>query len=78
MFEGEDPTFLDDLDERESEIDALLHLIERQVRLLVDNYSIASKLNMTRIQSLESGNLARSLERMMDHAVLIGKNVHKH
>ena len=78
VFEGEDPTFLDDLDERESEIDALLHLIERQVRLLVDNYSIAAKLNMTRIQSLESGNLARSLERMMDHAVLIGKNVHEH
>ena len=75
VFQGEDPTFLDDLDERESEIDALLHLIERQVRLLVDNYSIATKLNMTRIQSLESGNLARSLERMMDHAVLIGMNV---
>lgn len=75
VFQGEDPEFLDDLDERESEIDALLHLIERQVRLLVDNYSIATKLNMTRIQSLESGNLARSLERMMDHAVLIGTNV---
>ena len=78
VFDGDDPTFLDDLEERESEVDALLHLIERQVRLLVDNYSIATKLNMTRIQSLESGNLARSLERMMDHAVLIGKNVHEH
>lgn len=78
VFEGEDSTFLDDLEERESEVDSLLHLIERQVRLLIDNYSIATKLNMTRIQSLESGNLARSLERMMDHAVLIGKNVHEH
>lgn len=78
VFEGDDPTFLDDLEERESEVDAMLHLIERQVRLLIDNYSIATKLNMTRIQSLESGNLARSLERMMDHAVLIGKNVHEH
>ena len=78
VFEGDDPTFLDDLEERESEVDALLHLIERQVRLLIDNYSIATKLNMTRIQSLESGNLARSLERMMDHAVLIGQNVHEH
>jgi len=78
VFEGDDPTFLDDIEERESEVDALLHLIERQVRLLIDNYSIATKLNMTRIQSLESGNLARSLERMMDHAVLIGKNVQEH
>lgn len=78
VFEGDDPTFLDDIEERESEVDALLHLIERQVRLLIDNYSIATKLNMTRIQSLESGNLARSLERMMDHAVIIGKNVHEH
>lgn len=78
VFDGDDPTFLEDLEERESEVDALLHLIERQVRLLIDNYSIATKLNMTRIQSLESGNLARSLERMMDHAILIGKNVHEH
>ncbi|MGB1678945.1 MAG: PhoU domain-containing protein [Poseidonia sp.] len=67
VFEGGDAEFLNDADERESEVDALLYLIERQTRLLLDSHAVASKLNLTRPQALEYANLAKSLERMMDH-----------
>ncbi len=68
VFEGEDRDYISDAEERESEVDALLYLIERQVRILLDSHFVATKLNLSRTQALEYTNLARSLERMMDHA----------
>ena len=68
VFEGGDSEFISDAEERESEVDALLYLIERQVRILLDSHLVATKLNLTRTQALEYANLARCLERMMDHA----------
>ena len=68
VFEGGDKEFISDAEERESEVDALLYLIERQVRILLDSHMVATKLNLTRTQALEYANLARCLERMMDHA----------
>lgn len=68
VFDGEDREFLSDADERESEVDALLYLIERQARILLDSHLVATKLNLSRTEALEYTNLARSLERMMDHA----------
>jgi phosphate uptake regulator len=65
---GEDREFLIDSEERENEVDALLYLIERQVRILLESHIVASSLNLSRTQALEYANLARSLERMMDHA----------
>ena len=38
VFDGEDREFLSDADERESEVDALLYLIERQARILLDSH----------------------------------------
>jgi phosphate uptake regulator len=75
-FEGGEPDFLDDSEERESEVDALLYLIERQVRILLDSHLVATKLNLTRSQAIEYANLARSLERMMDHVYTMAKFVH--
>ena len=68
VFDGAELEFLQDAEEREAEVDALLYLIERQARLLMDSHPLASKLNVTRTQGIEYANLARSLERMMDHA----------
>jgi len=71
VFEGEDRQYIADAEERENEVDALLYLIERQVRILLDSHLVATKLNLTRTQAVEYANLARSLERMMDHAYSI-------
>lgn len=68
VFEGEDKEYLSDAEERESEVDALLYLIERQSRILLDSHLVATQLNLSRTEALEYTNLARSLERMMDHA----------
>ena len=68
VIEGEDQDYISDCEERENEVDALLYLIQRQVRVLLESHSVASGLNLSRTQALEYANLARSLERMMDHA----------
>jgi len=69
---GDDVEILADIDERESEVDALLHLVERQVSIALDSHLVASALKLTRNQAVEHSNLARSLERMMDHANQMG------
>ena len=68
VFEGGPKEYLEDAEERENEVDALLYLIERQMRVLLDSHLVATRLNLTRTQAVEYSNLARSLERMMDHA----------
>ena len=72
-FDDRELEFLEDAEERESEVDALLYLIERQVRILLDSHAVASKLNVGRSMAVEYGNLARSLERMMDHVNKLSK-----
>ncbi|HJM55176.1 MAG TPA: phosphate uptake regulator PhoU [Poseidonia sp.] len=68
VVDGAEKDFISDAEDRESEVDALLYLIERQVRILLDSHLVATKLNLSRAQALEYANLARCLERMMDHA----------
>jgi phosphate uptake regulator len=75
IFEGEDKEFIQDAADRENEVDALLYLIERQVRISLDSHKVASSLNLSRTQALEYANLARSLERMMDHAYTLSELV---
>ena len=53
-------------------------LFRSQPRLLLDSHAVASKLNLTRSQALEYANLARSLERMMDHINNITLLLHDH
>lgn len=75
VFDGEDKEFIQDAQDRENEVDALLYLIERQVRISLDSHKVASGLNLSRTQAVEFANLARSLERMMDHAFTISNLV---
>ena len=64
ISEGGENELLNDVDERESEVDALLYLVERQVSVALDSHLVASVLKL----AVEHSNLATSLERMMDHA----------
>lgn len=68
VLNGEDIELISDADERESEVDALLYLIERQVCIALDSHQIATSLKLNRNQAVEYSNLARALERMMDHS----------
>ena len=78
VFEGESRSYITDAEERENEVDALLYLIDRQVRILLDSHAVATQLNLTRTQAVEYANLARSLERMMDHSFSIANLVIEH
>ena len=69
VLEGEDLDLISDAEERESEVDALLYLVERQVCVSLDSHLVATTLKIGRNQAVEHSNLARSLERMMDHAL---------
>ena len=68
VFSGEDIQLIEDYEEREREIDSLRFLIERQAGIALDSYKVAERLNLGRRQAIEYSNLARSLERMADHA----------
>jgi len=75
VFDGEGKELIEDVAEREADVDAMLYLVERQVRVALDSHLVASSLKVSRHQALEYSNLARSLERMMDHAFQIGTNL---
>ena len=65
---GSDDELISDFEEREREVDGVHYLIERQVGSMLDSQQVARSLGLGRKQGVEHANLARSLERMMDHA----------
>ncbi len=67
-LQGADNNLISDHDEREREVDGLQYLIERQVGSMLSSSQIVKSLGISRKQGVEYANLARSLERMMDHA----------
>ena len=67
-LQGADTNLISDHDEREREVDGLQYLIERQVGSMLSSSQIVKSLGISRKQGVEYANLARSLERMMDHA----------
>jgi len=69
VLDDDDIEIINDAEERESEVDALLYLVERQVCIALDSHLVATSLKIGRNQAVEHSNLARSLERMMDHAL---------
>ena len=72
-LQGADSELISDHDEREREGDGLQYLIERQVGSMLSSSQIVKSLGISRKQGVEYANLARSLERMMDHADQIAK-----
>lgn len=69
VLQGDDIELLSDAEERESEVDALLYLVDRQVCIALDSHLVATSLKTGRNQAVEHSNLAQSLERMMDHSL---------
>ena len=72
-LQGADSELISDHDEREREVDGLQYLIERQVGSMLSSSQIVKSLGISRKQGVEYANLARSLERMMDHADQMAK-----
>ena len=70
---GGDGEMISDHEEREREVDGLQYLIERQVGSMLSSSQIVKSLGLSRKQGVEHANLARSLERMMDHANQMAK-----
>ena len=68
VLTGSDDELISDYEEREKEVDGLHYLIERQVGSMLDSQQVARSLGLGRKEGVEHSNLARSLERMMDHA----------
>ena len=65
---GGDVEFVADHEEREAEVDSLLYLMERQIRIVFLSPTVAaSRLKCNRDRHSRYTNLARCLERMMDH-----------
>ena len=50
---------IEDVAEREADVDAMLYLVERQVRVALDSHLVASSLKVSRHQALEYSNLAK-------------------
>ena len=68
VLKGGDEEMISDHEEREKEVDGLQYLIDRQVGSMLASSKIVKSLGLSRKQGVEHANLARSLERMMDHA----------
>jgi hypothetical protein len=73
VINGDSNEILNDANDREAEVDALLYLVQRQVAISLDSHFVASSLKLSRNQAVEYSNLARSLERMMDHALIMAE-----
>ncbi len=73
VLSGEDEAILDDVEEREREIDAMQLLIQRQVGALLESHKVAVELDTGRRTALEFANLGRAFERMGDHAQLLAQ-----
>ena len=73
VLRGGDEGMISDHEEREREVDGLQYLIERQVGSMLSSSQIVKSLGLSRKQGVEHANLARSLERMMDHANQMAK-----
>lgn len=70
---GGENWMIEDHEDREKEVDGLQYLIERQVGSMLDSPQIVKSLALNRKQGVQHANLARSLERMMDHANQMAK-----
>ena len=68
VLSGEDSSLLIDVEDREREMDAIQLLIQRQVGALLESHKVAVDLHTERRKAIEIANLARTLERMGDHA----------
>lgn len=77
VMAGAGKKIISDYDEREREVDGLYHLTQRQIGAMLASHKVAVSLGLDRRQAVEHSNLARSLERMMDHAQQLAKLIYE-
>ncbi len=70
VLNGEDEILLNDIEERERQIDARRLLLERQVAISLQIPNVEKKLKINKFSAMEHANIARVLERMGDHAAI--------
>ena len=70
-----DHSFLEDIDDRENEVDALRLLIERQIGQILESAYIEDSAGLSRWEASELGNIVRTFERMGDHVYTLGQLV---
>ena len=78
VIAGEDASLLSDVEDREKQIDARRLLLERQVASSLQNTSVEKRLAVERFTAMEHANIARTLERMGDHATRLSLLVREH
>ena len=67
-----DPIFLEDINDREDEVDALRLLIERQIGEILESAYLEDSAGINRWEAAELGNLVRTFERIGDHVYALG------
>jgi phosphate uptake regulator len=68
-------TLADDVLSRDNDVDRLHWLVARQHNIILQNVSLAEKLNITIEMSSTCFLISRIIERIGDHAVRISKNI---
>tara|TARA_B100001758_G_C18400256_1_gene608539 strand:+ start:790 stop:1884 length:1095 start_codon:yes stop_codon:yes gene_type:complete len=68
---------LSDYEDREKHIDARRLLVDRQVAMCLVSPSVQRSLGLDRYQAMEHANMARSMERMGDHAMTLARMVYE-
>ncbi len=78
VISGDDVQLLNDIEDRERQIDARRLLLERQVAASLKSPSVERRLAIDRFTAMEHANIARVLERMGDHASRLALLVREH
>ena len=70
-----DISFIEDIEERENEVDALRLLIERQIGQVLESAYLEDSAGLSRWEASALGNIVRTFERMGDHVYTLGQLV---
>jgi len=74
-LEGRDPRLAGDVADRDDEVDRLLWMVSKQMHALLEQPRLAARLDVAPAGALNYYLVARTIERMADHATKISKNV---
>jgi len=72
-FVSKDPSYLEDIEDRENEVDALRLLVERQIGEILESAYLEDSAGINRWEAAELGNLVRTMERIGDHVYALGQ-----
>ncbi len=74
-MQGHDQRLASDVADRDDEVDRLLWMVSKQMHALLEQPRLAARLNVAPAGALNYYLVARTVERMADHATKISKNL---